>query len=183
MALIVEDGTGKADSESYLSVSDATTYHDARGNTAWSGLGTDALREQALRKATDYLVQVYRMRWGGYRSNGTQALDFPRALLRMPDYSYAGLNGYTTIGGNYYYVNDEVPQEVKNACAELALKSISGELAPDLERSVVKEKIDVIEVEYDKNALQYTRYRAIDNMLAPFLNGGSSGAFRKVVRV
>jgi hypothetical protein len=182
MSIIIEDGSGKADSEAYVSVADATSYHALRGNASWAVL-TEAQCEQALRKATDYMTQVYRLRWDGSRVNGVQALDFPRAFVKMPDYFYSNLDGFTGISGNYYFPNDEVPQEVKNACAELALKSISGELAPDLERSVVKEKIDVIEIEYDKNAVQYTRYRAIDNMLAPFLNGGSSGTFRKVVRV
>ena len=41
MALTHEDGTGKADAESYLSVTDADTYHTAHGDpAAWSGATT-----------------------------------------------------------------------------------------------------------------------------------------------
>ena len=40
MSLIVEDGTGLAGAESYVSVTDADTYHDKRGNTAWATLTT-----------------------------------------------------------------------------------------------------------------------------------------------
>lgn len=181
MALIVEDGTGKSDAESYISVADADTYHSNRGNTAWADL-TTTVKEQLLRKATDYLVQAYRMRWKGVRVSATQALDFPRNFMEREDYEASSLNGYQMIGGNYYYPSDNVPAEVKTSCAELALKANSGELAPDLSRATIREKVDVIEVEYDKNAPQYTKYRAIDNAVAPYLAIGSSGTFRKGVR-
>jgi hypothetical protein len=46
MALIVEDGTGLANAESYVSVADATTYHANIGNTAW------AVYRQSLRDIT-----------------------------------------------------------------------------------------------------------------------------------
>jgi hypothetical protein len=180
MALITEDGTGLANAESYISVAEADTYFSNRGITLWATM-LEAEKEQALRRAVDYLGGVYRLRWKGTRVNGTQALDWPRAFVEREDYEYAGMNGYTTIGGRFYYPSDEVPVEVKNACAEMAFKAASGELAPDLERSVVREKVDVLEVEYDRYAPQYKQYRAIDNLLAPFLEA-VGGAFRKVVR-
>lgn len=179
MSLNVETGTGSATSESYISVADADLYHSNRGNTTWADLSTEH-KEQALRRATDYMLQVYRLRWNGTRVNGTQALDFPRALMVRDDYNYSGLNGYTYIGGNYYYPSDIVPVEVKNACAELAFKAAGGDLAPDLTQNVKKEKIDVIEVEYDTYSPQYTRYRAIDQLLMPLLK--SSGASHQVRR-
>ena len=52
MSLVVEDGTGKADAESYISVADADTYHSNRGNTDWAALTTTE-KEQLLRGATD----------------------------------------------------------------------------------------------------------------------------------
>jgi hypothetical protein len=168
MALIVEDGTGLANAESYISVVDASAYHTARGNSAWAALASDALREQALRKATDYIEQVYRLSWKGRRVTDTQALSWPR-------YEVCREDGYS------YYASDAVPTEVKNACAELALKASADTLAPDLEQAVVREKIGPIETEYDKNSPQFTQYRAVNNLLAPLLNG-LSGAFRKVIR-
>lgn len=180
MALIVEDGTGKTDAESYVSVADATTYLSNRGYSAFTGLATDALKEAALRKATDYMVQVYRAQWKGTRVTSEQSLDWPRSYVLRDDYQYQGLNGSTTIGGYLYFPSDEVPPEVANACALLAEKSVSGDLAPDLEQRVKREKIDVIEVEYADYGPQHTTYRAIDNLLAPFLQ--NTGASRKVIR-
>jgi hypothetical protein len=181
MTIIVEDGTGLSTAETYISVADADTYFSNRANTTWSAL-TTANKEASLRKAADYLLQVYRLRWKGTRVNSTQALDWPRSYVARDDYTYSGINGYTTIGGNYYYPSDEVPTEVARACAELAVKASADELSPDLGRRTIREKVDVIEVEYDPNSPQSTIYRAIDNMLAPFLNGGGAYAFRTVIR-
>jgi hypothetical protein len=180
MALIVEDGTGKADAESFISVADATTYHTNRGNSAWTGLASDTIREQHLRKATDYIEEVYRLRWKGQLKTTSQSLAWPRAWVEREDF-YVTSSAIPDVNGNFYYPDDEVPTEVKNACAELALRSIDGQLSPDLTQGVKREKVDVLEVEYDTTSPQYTRYRAIDNMLAPLLKS-TGGAFRKVMR-
>jgi hypothetical protein len=172
MALVVETGTGSASAESYISVADASTYHTNRGNAAWAALASDTVREQCLRKATDYMEQAYRLRWLGYRHSETQALSWPRNEVERTDAGY--LNYFS------YYPDDEVPTEVKNACAELALKAASGELLPDLTQGVVREKVDVLEVEYDKYSPQSPRYTAIDRLLAQFLSGSSVS--RTVVR-
>ena len=74
MALVVEDGTGLSTAESYISVADADTYHSDRGNALWTG--TDAVKEEALRQATEYLDATYD--WKGSISLTTQALNWPR---------------------------------------------------------------------------------------------------------
>lgn len=178
---IVEDGTAKTDAISLCSMEDANDYHAKRGNEAWAQIAS-GVRQSLLVQATDYLQQVYRMRWKGVRVSAEQALDFPRNFMEREDYEASTINGYQMLGGNYYYPSDNVPLEVINACAELAYKANSGELAPDLARATIREKVDVIEVEYDKSQPQYTKYRAIDNALAPYLATGSSGTFRKVLR-
>jgi len=167
MALITEDGSGKSDAEAYISVADASTYFTNRGVTTWDAIATDALREAYLRQSTDYMIQMYRARWEGARYTEAQALDWPRSGVVRDSWSVD---------------TDEVPIEVQNACAELALKASSGELAPDLTQGVVREKVDVIEVEYDKSSPQYTRYRSIDAMLRPYLGATSSGVCVGLVR-
>lgn len=173
MALIVENGTGLVDAESYISVADADTYHSNRGNTAWAALTTTA-KEQLLRKATDYMEQAYRLRWLGYRHTELQALSFPRDQVPRNDFTY--LNQFS------FYPNDEVPNEIKNACAEFAYRANSVDLAPDIARIAKREKVGVLEVEYDPNSPAYTIFRAVDNLVAPFLST-VSGSARKVVRV
>lgn len=159
MALIVEDGSGRADSESYISVADATTRHANLGNAAWAAAASDTVREQALRNATRYMVQAYRQRWVGNRVkvNPPQALDWPRY-------------GVEVDGFPVHY--DIVPADIANACADLALKALAGELAPDLTQLVTREKVGPIETDYSHGSPQFKRYRAIDMMLAPYLSSG-----------
>ena len=55
MALVVEDGTGKTDADSYLSLVDADAYNLAHSaSTDWNG-AVEAVKEKALRLATQYL--------------------------------------------------------------------------------------------------------------------------------
>ena len=179
MSLNVETGNASPSSESYASVAEADLYNSNRGNTAWAAL-TTAAKEQALRKGTDYLVQAYRLRWKGSRVSSTQALDWPRNFVEISDYEAATLNGSIIIGGYLYYPADQVPTEVKNACIEMALKASTQTLNEDLTQGVVREKIDVIKVQYDSLSPQYVRYRAIDQLLMPLLK--SSGANHQVRR-
>lgn len=161
MALIVETGGALADAESFISVADATTYHANRGNAAWALL-TTAQQEEALRKATDYMEQVYRMRWAGYRTTGTQSLSWPRTLVPQPD----APGGYRQ--WPFYYATDVVPNLVKLACASLALRAATTTLAPDLGRETKTETVDVVSVTYKDVERPFVKYREIDNMLAVF---------------
>jgi hypothetical protein len=174
MALIVEDGTGKSDAESYISAADAGTYHTARGNAAWAAVASDTVREQLLRKATDYMVASYRERWDGYRKTTTQALDWPRYEVPIRDSATEGV--YAA-----FYSDTEVPAAVARACAELALRAIDGDLAEDLDIPVVAESIGPISVSYAEGGRRQTKvFRAVDAMLAPFFK--SYGGMLKVSR-
>lgn len=165
MALIVEDGTGLATAESFISVADADTRRTALGAVAaWTAL-TTAQKEQALRKAAEYLEQRYAERWKGDRIISTQALSWPR---------------YGAFVHGYEINWNAVPAAVANANADLALKTITETLNADLERGIVCEKIGPIETEYDRYSPQAKRYQAIDQQLAPYLSSG--GAFVRVGR-
>lgn len=159
MALVVETGAGAANSESYISVANADARQTALGNAAWTG--ATAVKEAALRNATIYMTGAYRSRWAGYRITASQALDWPRVGVLVDYWSVA---------------SDIVPTEVANACADLAVKALTGELASDLERGIVREKVGPLETEYDRYSPQAKRYPAIDRMLAPYLVGSSAMA-------
>lgn len=161
MALVVENGTGLSTAESYVSVADATARHAALGNAAWAALDSDTIREQALRRATNYMVQTYRSRWAGSRINSTQALDWPRYDVSVDGYS---------VDSNI------VPADIVNACADLALKASTDTLNADLERAIIREKVGPLETEYSAYSPQRPRYPAIDGALAPYLTGSASMA-------
>lgn len=163
MSLITEDGTGLSNAESLCSVEFANTYFTNRANTTWDAMDDTDDKEPALRKATDYMTACYRDRWEGVRYSEDQALDWPRAGVVRDSW----VVGY-----------DEVPVEVQKACAELALKSVSGDLNPDLKQGKLSVTVGPIKTVYDKNSPQWKRYRFIDAMLAPFLNAGGGCSVR-----
>lgn len=170
MALIVEDGTGLSTAESFASVAFADTYYLNRANATWAAL-TTANKEASLRKATDYIQSKYHALWNGYRMTGAQALDWPRDYVTRQD----------SLSGTLYWPNNAVPADVATATAILALKSVSGELMPDIERATIREKVDVIEVEYDKSAALEKQYAEVDRMLSKFMLAASS-ITHKVIR-
>lgn len=157
MALIEEDGTGKSTAESYCTGAFADAYFLARGNAAWAAL-TTAAKEAALRRASEYMTGAFSSRWQGVRAFPlVQALDWPR---------------WGVVFEGYYIGTYIVPEIIKRACCELALKASTADLQPDLTQGVISEQVGSIGVTYDKNSPQATRYKAIDAMLAPFLKAG-----------
>jgi hypothetical protein len=160
MALVTETGAGLASAESFCSVADADTRHTNLGNASWADLSATE-KEQALRRATNYMEGQYRGRWKGIKATQLQALSWPRGG--------AVVDGYTLEG-------DIVPTEVANACADLALKAAAGELNPDLDRAILREKVGPLETEYSAHSPQAKRYSAINAALAPYLMGSSTVA-------
>jgi hypothetical protein len=163
MALIVEDGTAKQDAESYASVSFANTYFTALNNASWTG--ADTVKEAALRKATSYIDSNYD--FAGYKRTKEQALQWPRSWVEVDGYAIE---------------SDLVPLAVQRATAELALKSLTTTLEPDIERAKTRTKVDVIEVEYSEYSSQKTKFDAVDNLLRKYLMLGSNGVTRQAYR-
>lgn len=176
MSLIVEDGSIVTGAESYISVLDANTYHTNRNNGDWAEAETSE-KEAALRKATDYMLQVCRTRWQGWKVSETQALDWPRNSVYV-DQTINYNNQITA----HLIPNNVVPLEVKKACAEYALKALSGDLFADLTQSITREQVDKISVDYDKFSPQSVRYVAIEAMLAPFFQATNSQLMRSLTR-
>lgn len=150
MSLIVEDGSGRADAESYLSVADFTAYCTARGLTFTAE--TDTVTEQKLRIATGYIDTV--RRYKGSRTLAAQALEFPRAGLT--DWGGLAITG--------------VPARVKNACAELAYKAFTENLYVDLDRGgmVASQSVGPISVSYSDGAPAGKSFTAAIKLLEPY---------------
>lgn len=110
--MIVEDGTGLTNSVSYCSVAFANAYFTERGIITWTG--SDAVKEFALIKATDYIELVYSQRFKGTKLTETQALSFPRLI------------------------NDVVvslPLKIQKATSELALVALTSPLFTEFKLS------------------------------------------------
>lgn len=175
MSLIVEDGTGKPDAESYISVSDAADYLAKRGNKTFAEADTSD-QEAALRNATEFMLSVYRVRWAGFRYGLTQALDWPRSYVPIPD--VAVLGGY--IGSAAFVAYNSVPTLVQQACADLAVRALLGPLVPDVGRLKKSVKLGPLSVEYQPYGSASTTFVAVTAKLSPYLVGG--GGMTSLVR-
>lgn len=164
MPLIVEDGTGLEDANSYVSIDDADQYHTDRNNTAWLSL-TEQEKTGRLINAASYMGGFSYL---GLRLNVDQGLAFPR----------------------YYPPKEKpesaaIPRNVKSCQCEMALQT--SLLAPTDGRVISEERIEgAIDTKYDTSrAYTQTVYPAVNLYLGPYLRteqtGGGVG-FGKVVR-
>lgn len=154
MALIVEDGTGLEDANSYCTVEFADMYFSERANVAWQG--SPEQKEAALIQATDYIDIRFGEKFQGRVLKASQSLAFPR-------------QGYVGI-----------PRAVARATAEYALRALTTALAPDLVAdpsgrvvTSTRQKVDVIETATTysdtKAPEEFRSYPLADNLLRPFL--------------
>lgn len=153
MALVVEDGTGKADAESYVSVADFQSWATKRGYSLPTAEGDI---EALLRKACDF---IERKQFVGESLVATQALAFPRNLL-------------TSTGS---YESTGVPRKLVTAQQLLAMESMNGPLtAAARAGKYTATKIDQIYLKYaqasDGSGDIY--FPAIDDLLAEWTSGG-----------
>lgn len=170
MALIVEDGTGKSDAQTYASAEFVIAYADARGVTVASD---DA--EMLILQAMDY-VESFRSRFKGQRNTRTQALSWPR--------TGAVVDGFEI-------PSNEIPNELKSAVSAAVIEIVNGaELMPaKTDYAVRMEKVDVISVEYASggggqgstaNEPITPSFPAVDAVLNPLLRGGGGIGLRAI---
>lgn len=155
---------GAADANSYASLAEANAYHTARGNAGWAG--SDADKEAALIRATQWLDGRYGDQWPGIRWKlRAQALDWPRV--------YATDRNGTTING------DTIPPEVVKATCEAALRELTapGSLSPDLTPGTAKVLTEVKGIRWtplraSAGASDMTpTLTAVDRALSPIIGG------------
>lgn len=131
MALVVEDGTGKADANSFVARADYIAFAALRGVT----IADDVNADVQLVKATD---KILTMCFKGKPTVAGQALPFPR---HEEDFQ-----------GILVYPDNDVPLEVKRGQMLLAMAVNEGvDLAPNYVGgpAIKREKVGPLETEYD----------------------------------
>lgn len=102
---IVEDGSGKEDSNSYVSEAYASTYFDGHSYSDEWPVASSAVQKTALITSTRLLDEW--VDWNGDIVSDTQALRFPRYGVQTRD--------------RFTFDSDIVPEFLKRATCELAL--------------------------------------------------------------
>lgn len=165
MSLIVEDGTGKADSEVYSSLVTSAAYADKHGLTFATSGADESPAERASRVGTEWLDATYRDRFPGWPTNGrSQARQWPRTGAE--DNSPIPM-----VIGQY-----EIPREIIEASIRAAIyeKANPGALSPVVVMAEVStsDKVGPISSDY-RSVTGVSDLRPIltivDDILAPLL--------------
>lgn len=169
MSVIVEDGTAKVNSNSYVNEATLTAYATDRGLTLLSS-ATSLL----IRAATylDTLVYI------GNKGSLAQAMQWPRIsysplpFLGGDQYSYPGYAVYISVDG-YIIGPTDIPIRLKNAQCEIALAMDAGyDITAIMTQAVKAEKVGPIEIEYQNNSTSRVYYPNAASLLSPLLKSG-----------
>lgn len=162
MALTVEDGTGLAAADAFVSVADCTTYCTDHGLTDWTGAERSPPEddEAAIRRATAWLSNAFT--WKGYRLNGrSQALAWPRTGVEDDE--------------GEDVASDEVPVEIVQACCAAAAyeRANPGGLNPAVTMTdrVRRERVGPLEVEYAASSMTADAARPILTQVMDMVGG------------
>lgn len=164
MALVVEDGTGLATAESYISAADAVTYAtNIYGASDTFVVASLTVQEIALRRAAQTLDAIYSERWKGIRIKGGQGLDWPRSSIFDDD--------------GFAVASNSVPQGVQRAQVELARRLNAGtDPLSDEKRggAVRRQTVGPISIEYMDRASAGVEIPVVERLLADFIAGSEA---------
>lgn len=146
--LIVENGSGLPNANSYCDLDYALEYCTMKGYTSWQSL-SETEQKVFIIRGTEFVDNFYN--WRGRKGTGSQALSFPRIDLYDDD----------------QYLIHGIPEKLKKACLEAAfLNSASGSdtlfTTKDENGAIKRQKVDSLEVEYFSNQQNETNLNNVD---------------------
>lgn len=154
MAFVLEDGSGLSNSNGYIDEAFFVTYLTDRGRSLIDPLTSvqyiTALINSAIVVSSDFLDGKFE--FIGIRKLSTQSMEWPRVSASYQDGRQA----------------EFVPVEVQEAVAELALKQLAEEIAPDPEYSDTNQPVTFL----------HQRVGPIEEKTS-FVDGGSPILFRQ----
>lgn len=180
-SIVVEDGTGMANANSYASEDMLNAYCASHG----IALVDEGDAEAALIRGTQYIEGNYRGRWPGARVKyrGLQSLSWPRYGAYANNESRVNYSALQLSGGAYadsaypfnigYLIQpNEIPIEVIYATCEAAIREllIPGYLQPDLTLTNIKnERAGDTEFEYFQGRGAIPLVTVIEGILSSIL--------------
>lgn len=161
-AIVIEDGSGVAGADAYVSISAVSTYVlDHYGAAAQATWDAQAEPDRLVRLGSKYVDQKYHPRWLGTRAHETQGMDHPR--LDQVD-----TDGYVT-------ASTVVHQAVQDAASEASYRAQTVTLFPDestpgeLEAEALKVGSVSISSKFVSGQSALPRFSQIERILAPIL--------------
>jgi len=158
MALTIEDGTIVQNANSYVTLAEVREYATQRGLTLPTA---DVSLEPLVVRAYDYLESLA---YKGVPIEALQPSSWPRKLVYV--------NGTEL-------PDDEIPLDLKKANCQLAYEANTVNLQPTTSgQKVVREKVDVIEVEYEANGVSSNSpvFKTVESLLKNLISSGGIGS-------
>lgn len=187
VVVIVEDGSGIENANSYQSVQDWKAYADQHG-WDYSAFDDDQIGSSIIR-ATSAIDLLYESRFPGVQTyEAAQALQWPRkAGYVFNGVFYLGYPETVANAAGWPIPKNSVPDAIVKATAEGAWRELQspGSLAPDLERggAIKSIKAGSVGIEYRDTAPAGTIYTVLDGLMASLLGAAASQYSGRVVRV
>lgn len=134
ITLVVENGMGLPNANSYCDLDFAIEYCTMKGYTDWLKL-TENQQKIFIIRGTEFVDNFYT--WKGIRKRQSQSMAFPRDNIYDDD----------------KYPVEGIPDKLKKACIEAAFLNASSSAntlfsTKDENGKVKKQKVDTLEVEY-----------------------------------
>lgn len=158
ITIIEEDGTGKADANSYISEADAAAYFDTTLYPGGWTAATDEQKKAALITATQTIDAE--MVWRGSQNTEEQALAWPRTRAEHDGFAFT-----------VFWPSDEIPRPLKAATCEMAKLLLASDRSAPSETDGIKSLglgQGAVEIEFDVAASKpKTITDAVAAILAP----------------
>jgi len=183
LTLVVEDGTGLSNSNSYVSVAGADSYNDAHvSRTAWTALSTGD-KEAALAMATRVIDESYQ--FNGFKNSDSQALQWPRRDAPDPDQDDTVFPRSLSIRANEFNEN-EIPGLLEQATIELAREYVlTSDAASGFSNGAGIKEVSIdgfTKVVFDKSDIKQSIPRQVNIILSklgcPLFGGGTFNLVR-----
>ncbi len=165
VVLVVEDGTGKSDANSYTTAAEGDIYHEKHlFSDDWDN-ATLVRKEEALMMSTRLIDE--NIEWQGARIKKDQALSWPRA--NVPDRD------------GFIFNNTEIPTELKDAIAEFARWLLMEDrTAEDDAKGFKKLKAGSLAMEVDRFDRASILPNVVVRMLVPLGNPRSKSKLKLI---
>lgn len=177
ISLVVEDGRGLPDANSYVSSEYADSYAKNRNYDTWLSQ-TEYVKKAAVIKAMDYVDNLFD--WKGRKKFRDQALSFPRIDI---------------VDGDGFDRSGEIPEKLKRAVCEAAFYVVDqytlyGKQDVDGPLKSERKKADVAEIEierkfFTKDEVQVdwtSAFQSLDTLLRGLFRAKGSGGVNIRVR-
>lgn len=149
---VVEDGTGKINSNSYMTVADFQQYWTNRGVDYTTT--ADATIQAWLINATEFIDNYYRFS-GEPSDYDTQALQWPRQYMRDAKGAEVASN--------------TIPQALKDATARIAQQAKTNtDLFTQVNNGIKSKRVGPLAVTYSDG--YKASFQVVDQLLKPFIS-------------